>query len=86
MGAVNTRGCTFRTGEEKSTMVVAGPMSRHARDLLPLLKVLADPRQAKELRLDEPVDVRRLKFYYMKESGEMKTTPVSGELQSAMSK
>lgn len=67
-------------------MVVAGPMSRHARDLMPLLKVLADPKQLKELQLDTPVDVRKLKFYYIKESGEIKTTPVSGELQTAMTK
>lgn len=39
VGVINTRGCTFRTGKEASTMVVAGPMSRHATDLLPLLKV-----------------------------------------------
>lgn len=67
-------------------MVVAGPMSRHARDLLPLFKILADPRQMDELELNRKVDVRNLKFYYIKESGEMKTTPVSGELQTAMSK
>lgn len=39
VGAINTRGCTFRTGKEASTMVVAGPMSRYAKDLLPLFKV-----------------------------------------------
>lgn len=39
VGAVNTKGCTFRSGRETSTMVVAGPMTRHAKDLLPLLKV-----------------------------------------------
>lgn len=83
---MNTRGCTFRTGKESSTMVVAGPMSRHACDLMPLLKVLADPKQLKELQLDTPVDVQKLKFYYIKESGEIKTTPVSGELQTAMTK
>lgn len=67
-------------------MVVAGPMSRHARDLLPLFKVLAEPSQMDELQLNRPVDVRKLKFYYIKESGEMKTTPVSSELQTAMTK
>lgn len=39
VGAINTRGCTFRTGKEQSTMVVAGPMTRSAKDLLPLFKV-----------------------------------------------
>lgn len=39
VGIINTRGCTFRTGKEQSTMVVAGPMTRKACDLLPLMKV-----------------------------------------------
>lgn len=39
VGLINTRGCTFRTGKEPSTMVVAGPMARYATDLLPLFKV-----------------------------------------------
>lgn len=39
VGIVNTRGCTFRTGKELSTMVVAGPMTRKACDLLPIMKV-----------------------------------------------
>lgn len=36
---VNTRGVTERTGTEKNTMVVAGPITRYASDLLPLFKV-----------------------------------------------
>lgn len=39
VGVINTKGCTFRTGKEPSTMVVAGPMTRYAKDLLPLFKV-----------------------------------------------
>lgn len=39
VGMINTRGCTFRTGKEASTMVVPGPMCRSAKDLLPLFKV-----------------------------------------------
>lgn len=40
VGLVNTRGITHRTGKEPSTMVVAGPMARYARDLKPLMKVM----------------------------------------------
>lgn len=40
VGVINTRGITHRTGKEKSTMVVAGPMARYARDLNPLMKVI----------------------------------------------
>lgn len=38
-GIVNMRGCTLRTGKEVNTMVVAGPMVRHAKDMLPIFKV-----------------------------------------------
>ncbi|XP_031632192.1 fatty-acid amide hydrolase 2 isoform X2 [Contarinia nasturtii] len=69
VGAINTRGCTFRTGKEPSTMVVAGPMSRYAKDLLPLLKIMADPKKECLLKLNDKVDVRKLKYYYIRESG-----------------
>lgn len=85
-GAVNTRGVTYRTGKETSTMVAAGPMSRYATDLLPLLKVLVDPNKSMPLKLHEKVDVRKLKYYYIRENGDVRCTPVSGELQSAMTK
>lgn len=67
-------------------MVVAGPMSRHAKDLLPLMKVLIEPKQQNVLKLDEPVNVRKLKYYYIRESGDPRCTPVSSELQATMTK
>lgn len=67
-------------------MVVAGPMSRHAKDLLPLMKILIEPKQQNVLKLDEPVNVRKLKYYYIRESGDPRCTPVSNELQATMSK
>lgn len=85
VGAINTRGCTFRTGKE-TTMVVAGPMTRYAKDLLPLLRVLIEPNKRNTLKLDESVNVRKLKYYYIRESGNHRCTPVSGELQEAMTK
>lgn len=39
-----------------------------------------------ELKLDEKVNVRKLKYYYIRDSGEHKCTPVSSELQSGMTK
>jgi fatty acid amide hydrolase 2 len=41
VGIINTKGCTLRTGKELSSMVVAGPMTRYAADLMPLFKVNA---------------------------------------------
>lgn len=45
-----------------------GPMCRHATDLLPMLKVLAGDNVSK-LKLDTPVDVSHLKYYYMEDDG-----------------
>lgn len=97
-------------------MVVVGPITRYAVDLLPLFKVrytfffwtefsiprescrsflvistfhfqiLVDPKKAPALKLNEKVDVRKLKYYYIRESGEHKCTPVAKELQANMTK
>lgn len=87
VGALNTRGLTFRTGAEPSTMVVAGPMCRHADDLLPLMRLLCDADTARQLRLnDAPPDVRTLKYYYVRQSGELCCSRVASESQAAMSR
>lgn len=83
---VNTRGVTERTGEEKHTMVVAGPITRYAKDLLPLFKVLAGPKKSLELKLDSDVDLTKLKYYYIDNIGDIKCTPVSSEVKCAMRK
>uniref|UniRef100_T1GBS8 Amidase domain-containing protein n=1 Tax=Megaselia scalaris TaxID=36166 RepID=T1GBS8_MEGSC len=80
------RGCTFRTGKEQSTMVSAGPMSRHAEDLLPLLKVLVCDEKKTSLRLDENVDLKKLRYFYISENGVVASTPVNSETQNQMKK
>lgn len=84
--AVNMRGCTFRTGKEESTMVAAGPMSRHAEDLLPLLKVLVCDEKKTALRLDESVDLKKLRYFYVTDNGIVAATPVNAETQNQMKK
>lgn len=86
MSIVNTRGCTLRTGKENPTMVCVGPITRYASDLLPLLKVLTGPTNANILKLDKPVDVRKLKYYYIRQNGELRCSVVSGDLQHIMTK
>lgn len=81
---VNTRGCTLRTGNEKGSMVVAGPMTRHASDLLPTLKVLVGQENAIMLNLQEKVDVKKLRYFYCTENGDMKCSAVSSDLQRSM--
>lgn len=85
-GIVNLRGCSLRTGREGSTMLVAGPMTRHARDLLPIFMVLAGPKNVVSLKLNESVDVKRLKYYYIPQNGEWRSSPVTCDLQVAMTK
>lgn len=82
---ISTKGLTRRTGTEKHTMVVAGPMTRHAEDLIPMLKVFVGSNINK-LKLDIPVDVTKLKYFYCEESRDVRVSPVLSEMKEAMSK
>ena len=44
-------------------------MCRYAEDLLPILTSLARPEKLAILNLSEPVDLRKLKIYYMLDNG-----------------
>lgn len=52
-----------------------GPMTRKASDLLPLLKIISGDN-AKNLKLDEKVDLKKIKVYYQKDC--LNTKLVSG--------
>ncbi|KAG4074919.1 hypothetical protein HA402_009344 [Bradysia odoriphaga] len=86
VGIVNTRGCTFRTGKEQSTMVAVGPMTRKACDLLPLMQILVGPETSKSLKFSERVDLSKLRYFYIRESGELRCSAVVSDLQRAMTK
>uniref|UniRef100_A0A6P7H3G0 Fatty-acid amide hydrolase 2-like n=1 Tax=Diabrotica virgifera virgifera TaxID=50390 RepID=A0A6P7H3G0_DIAVI len=67
--------------EEQNRFLGLGPMCRRAEDLLPLLKVISGPESTK-LRLDEPVDVKKLKWFYQdNDSGSFMVSPVSREIR-----
>lgn len=83
-GVVNTKGCTFRTGKDVSSMVTVGPMTRYAKDLLPIFKVLVGPKNAFTLKLDEKVDVKKLKYFYIPQNNVPTCSPISKEMQSVM--
>ncbi|XP_061387627.1 fatty-acid amide hydrolase 2 [Musca vetustissima] len=83
---VNMRGCTFRTGKEEHTMVAAGPMSRYAKDLMPILKVLTGPVMAEKLQLSKPVDLKKLRFFYVPTNNMKQCNPVNRETQMVMYK
>ncbi|XP_050299123.1 fatty-acid amide hydrolase 2 [Anthonomus grandis grandis] len=53
--------------EEQERFLRIGPMCRRAEDLLPLLKVMTNNLPA--LRLDDPVDIKNIKFHYQESDG-----------------
>lgn len=85
-GLVNTRGCTMRSGNEKNTMVVAGPMTRYAMDLKPIFEVLVGPKNANILKLSEQVDVKKLRYFYCLDNGDMKCSAISSEVKKSIDK
>lgn len=54
---------------EREKLLGVGPMCRYASDMKPLLKILAGERLDK-LKLDEPVELSKLKVYYIEELGD----------------
>ena len=66
--------------------LVTGPMCRHAKDLLPMLKVLAEKKEGL-LTLSKPVELAKVKFYFMNNDGGFPLiSPVSGELRNVQDK
>lgn len=57
-----------------------GPLCKYSSDLLPALKILsADSKTL--LKLDEPVDITKLKYYYMDENGAAFANSVDPEIK-----
>lgn len=85
-GMVNTRGCTLRTGTEKNTMVVAGPMTRYAMDLKPIFEILVGVKNANILKLNENVDVKKLRYFYCLDSGDMRCSGLCPNTRDTVNK
>ncbi|KAH8312455.1 hypothetical protein KR044_010819 [Drosophila immigrans] len=85
-GAINMAGCTFRTGKETETMVCAGPMSRHATDLRPIMSVLLEPSIRGVLKLEQQVDLKRLRYFYVANNGMRQCNPINKETERVMYK
>lgn len=82
---INTRGMTFRTGKEKDTMVVPGPMTRYAEDIIPLLKVLLDDNVSK-LNLEKPVDFESINVYYIDDPQDPTISAMRQEMKDCFKK
>ncbi|XP_042243398.1 fatty-acid amide hydrolase 2-like [Homarus americanus] len=69
------------TGEAMD-FLVTGPMCKYAQDLTPMLKILA-ASNSHMLKLDEKVDVRNLRYFYIEDDGGSPLiTPVHSELRA----
>ncbi|KDR24070.1 fatty-acid amide hydrolase 2-like isoform X2 [Zootermopsis nevadensis] len=82
-GLTPLKGLTKRTGLEETTMVTAGPLCRYAQDLLPLLKVLVG-NNISQLQLEAEVSLNDIQFFYMEESGDLRSSSVSEEMRQAL--
>ncbi|XP_029033097.1 fatty-acid amide hydrolase 2 [Osmia bicornis bicornis] len=72
--------------EDQDRLLAIGPMCRYAQDLQPMLKVLAH-KNIDMLRLDEKVDMSKIKLYYMEDDGgQFLVSSVDPEIKEAMGK
>lgn len=55
LGLISTKGLTFRKGTEKHTMVSAGPLTKYAEDLTPVIKALIGPEKSLEMKIGQEV-------------------------------
>ncbi|XP_065155525.1 fatty-acid amide hydrolase 2 isoform X1 [Atheta coriaria] len=67
--------------KEQDSFLGIGPLCRRADDLLPLLRIIAGTNE-KLLRLDEPVDIKKIRFFYQdSDTGSLLVSPVSKEIR-----
>lgn len=72
--------------EDQRSFLGVGPMCRRAEDLLPLLKIISQTK-AVELRLDEPVNIKKLRFFYQdSDTGSKFVSPVCPEIKELFKK
>ncbi|XP_063244064.1 fatty-acid amide hydrolase 2-A isoform X2 [Bacillus rossius redtenbacheri] len=85
-GIVSNHGQYPEPVGEQDSFLGIGPMCRFATDLVPVLRIISG-KKADLLNLDEKVDVRKLKFYYMEhDGGSHLVSPVDGEIKDALRK
>ncbi|KAI6181612.1 Amidase domain-containing protein [Aphelenchoides besseyi] len=70
----------------QAQMVGIGPMCRYAKDLMPTLKIFVDPEHHDRLRLNESVDVKNLRVFYMEGSNSFALSPYASDVKEALSK
>lgn len=84
-GATSIKGVNMIEEDYEDTMIEAGPMCKKAEDLLPLLKVISGKKSI-NLKLDTPVDVKKLNIFYQLSSGDFVTSNVSKSIVTCLMK
>ncbi|XP_014244569.1 fatty-acid amide hydrolase 2 [Cimex lectularius] len=84
-GFVSTKGMSFRTGTEGLTMVSAGSITKHSEDIIPFVKVLANDK-ADLLKLDEKVNLKEVRVYYILDPGDIRVSPMRKEVMDVILK
>uniref|UniRef100_T1JI39 Amidase domain-containing protein n=1 Tax=Strigamia maritima TaxID=126957 RepID=T1JI39_STRMM len=82
MGLVNNQGHLPALSEGLQSYLVTGPICRYACDLLPITRILVEDKIGL-LKLNEKVDLKRLKVYYMENDGGF---PIISRVQPEMRK
>uniref|UniRef100_A0A2P2I5R6 Fatty-acid amide hydrolase 2-B-like n=1 Tax=Hirondellea gigas TaxID=1518452 RepID=A0A2P2I5R6_9CRUS len=83
-GHVSLRGVGIMASPDNNSVFVAGPITRHAEDIIPMLKVLCTKESITKLRLSEPVNLAHVRLYSIADDdGAVLTSPVCRELRQA---
>lgn len=85
-GVISSEG-KYPPIEDKDNLLFAfGPMCRYSVDLIPFLKAMAGKDIKKLPKIDETVDISKLKFFYVDDIKDPSKSPVSAEVAGAIKK
>lgn len=84
-GVVTGQGVMPEYSETLTQFATPGPMCRYVVDLDPMLRVMAG-EDAASLDLDKPVDLKKLKIYYVVDNGNKYLTSICKEQSQAVLK
>lgn len=79
------KGVGMRSVDFTSTMAEAGPICKRADDLIPLLKIIVSKTESR-LKLDSPVDVKKLHIFYQEGSGDLRISMINAEMRDVFMK
>ncbi|CAG9788524.1 unnamed protein product [Diatraea saccharalis] len=82
---VNLKGIFSRNGQEPSSMLCFGFISKHMEDQAPLMKVIAGDK-AHLLRLDREVDIKDIKVFFTSSINDIWMSSPNAELKDVMNR